>query len=189
MLNKNLSDEEIVALLKIDGNSRYFTLLAERHERSIIRHCKSYVKSEAVAEDLCQEIFIKMFLKAKEFKGESKFSTWLYSIVHNTCIDYLRKNKQSVKEVITEKMKDEVADLIDGIDEIPEALSEKILADLMEELEPNDKLLLLMKYKEKHALKDITLALNLSESAVKMRLKRARDRINKLYLTYSKGKK
>ncbi|MTI39581.1 RNA polymerase sigma factor [Fulvivirga lutimaris] len=186
MLNRNLSDEEIVVLLRTDGNSRYFTLIAERHEKAILKKCFSYTKDEDAAEDLCQEILIKLFLKIKDFKGDSKFSTWLFSIVHNTCIDYLRKNKKNVQKVISDKMKEEVAELIDGVDEIPEELSEKILFELLDTMTPEEKLLLLMKYKEKHHVKDIQAAMNLSESAVKMRLKRARDKINLLYKTYKK---
>ncbi len=187
MLNRNLTDEEIVLLLRTDGNSRYFTLLAERHEKAILKKCFSYTKDEDAAEDLCQEILIKLFLKVKDFKGDSKFSTWLFSIVHNTCIDYLRKNKKNIQKVITDKMKEDVADLIEGVDEIPEELSEKILFELLDDMTSEEKLLLLMKYKEKHHIKDIQATLNLSESAVKMRLKRARDKINLLYKTHKKS--
>jgi RNA polymerase sigma factor (sigma-70 family) len=186
MLDKNLSDEEIVLLLKTEGNGRYFTLLAERHEKAILKKCKSYTKDEDAAEDLCQEILIKLFLKAKDFNGNSKFSTWLFSVIHNTCIDYLRKNKKNAHKVITEKMQNEVADLIDGVNEVSNELSEIILLELLEEMSPEEKLILLMKYKEKYSVKDIQLALNLSESAVKMRLKRARQKINSIYKSIKK---
>lgn len=83
-------------------------------------------------------------------------------------------------------MKEDVADLIEGVDEIPEELSEKILFELLDDMTSEEKLLLLMKYKEKHHIKDIQATLHLSESAVKMRLKRARDKINILYKTHKK---
>ncbi len=184
MINKNFTDEEIVLLLKTDGNSRYFTILAERHEKKILQKCKTYVDSNVAAEDLCQEILIKLFLKVNDFKGNSKFSTWLFSIIHNTCIDHLRKNKKDIHKVITDKMSDEVPDMIEGDEDVSEELSEIILAKLLEELTPEEKLILLLKYKEKHPIKDIQNTLNLSESAVKMRLKRAREKLNKLYATY-----
>ncbi|QSE97868.1 RNA polymerase sigma factor [Fulvivirga lutea] len=186
MIDKNLSDEEIISVLQKEGNNRYFTLLSERYEASIIKKCKSYVKDEDTAEDLCQEILLKVFLKLKGFHGNAKFSTWLFSIIHNTCIDYLRKDKKNVSKVITDKMVDELADLIEGVDEVPEELSEQILTELMEHISAEDKLLLLLKYKEKHSIKDIQLSLQLSESAIKMRLKRAKDKINNLYLQQQK---
>ena len=187
MIDKKISDEELIAILQTEGNLSYFSILTERHEQQILKKCKSYVKDEDTAEDLCQEILIKIFLKLNAFRGEARFSTWLFAIVHNTCMDYLRKNKKNqVVKVITEKMTDEIAELIDGVDEIPDELSAQILEELLELLSPEEKMLLLLKYKEKHSIKDIQLSLGLSESAVKMRLKRARTHINELYLKLKK---
>lgn len=184
-----MSDEELVLLLQDDANSRYFSLLTQRHEKYILKKCKSYVKDDDVAEDLCQEIFIKVFLKIKSFKGEARFSTWLFSIIHNTCIDHLRRSKKDVRQVLTEKMADEVSEMIDGVDEISEELSVIILETLLDEISPDEKMILLLKYKEKHPVKDIQLTLGLSESAVKMRLKRAKDKVNKLYQKHKTLKK
>lgn len=181
MINKNLTDEEIIKTLQHEGNNRYFTVLAERYEASILKKCKTYVKDEDSAEDLCQEILLKVFINIKNFKGSAKFSTWLFSIIHNSCIDFLRKEKKNVKQVITNKMVEEVAEIIEGVDEVSLELSEKLMLKLLEELSPEDRLLLLMKYKEKHSIQDIQASLNLSESAVKMRLKRTKEKLNKLY--------
>lgn len=189
MIDKNIPDEELVFLLQENSNLRYFSVLTQRHEKYILKKCKSYVKDENIAEDLCQEILIKLFLKINTFKGEARFSTWLFAIIHNTCMDHLRRNKKNVRQVITEKMTDEVSEMIDGVDDIPEALSVKILEELLEEISPDEKMILLLKYKEKHPIKDIQLTLGLSESAVKMRLKRAKDKVNKLYQKYKTTKK
>lgn len=181
MINKILTDEEIIKILQQEGNNRYFTLLAERYEVGILKKCMSYVKDKDISEDLCQEILLKVFINLKNFKGSAKFSTWLFSIIHNTCIDHLRKNKKNIKQVITTKMAEEVADIIDSVDEISLELSEKLMIELLENISPEDRLLLLMKYKEKYSIQDIQNSLNLSESAVKMRLKRSRDKLTKLY--------
>ena len=186
MINKNLSDEEIIKILQQEGNNRYFTVLAERYELGILKKCKSYVKDDDTAEDLCQEILLKVFINIKNFKGSAKFSTWLFSIIHNSCIDFLRKEKKNVKQVITNKMVEEVAEIIDGVDEVSLELSEKLMLKLLEDLSPEDRLLLLLKYKEKHSIHDIQASLNLSESAVKMRLKRVKEKLNKLYKASTK---
>lgn len=189
MIDKNISDEQLILLLQDVYNPGYFSLLVQRHEKYILRKCMSYVKNEDVAEDLCQEILIKLFINIKSFKGEARFSTWLFSIIHNTCIDHLRKNKKNVRQVITEKMAEEVAEMIEGVDEVSEELSVKILEHLLDEISPEEKMILLLKYKEKHPIKDIQLTLGLSESAVKMRLKRAKSKVSKLYQTYRTKKK
>lgn len=178
---EKLSDEKIAIQLKESGDQRCFAELAKRHEKKILKKCKSYVKQEEASEDLMQEILIKVFLRIKDFRNEAKFSTWLFTIIHSTCIDYLRKHKKNVHSVITEKLSEEVADMIESEEEISEALSEKVLLELLEQMTPEEKMLLLLKYKEKHQIKDIQKTLNLSESAVKMRLKRAKEKINRLY--------
>ena len=186
---KNITDEELVELLK-DGNHRYFSVFTSRYERHILSKCKSYVRDDDAAEDLCQEVLIRVFLQLPKFRGEAKLTTWLYTIIHNTCIDYLRKNKKKVREVITEKMVDEVFEITDFDEELPHDKTVEVLDELLDELTPEEKLILLLKYKEKHHIKDISISLDISESALKMRLKRAKERLNKLYkakLTKSKG--
>lgn len=178
---EKLSDEGLAIQLKETGDQRFFAELAKRHEKKILKKCKSYVKQEEASEDLMQEILIKVFLRIKDFRNEAKFSTWLFTIIHSTCIDYLRKHKKNVHSVITEKLSEEVGDIIESEEEISEALSEKVLLELLEQMTPEEKMLLLLKYKEKHQIRDIQKTLNLSESAVKMRLKRAKEKINKLY--------
>jgi RNA polymerase sigma-70 factor (ECF subfamily) len=118
------------------------------------------------------------------FQHQAKFSTWLFSIIHNTSIDYLRKNKRNVENVLIEKLKDKLVDMVEDEDEIPLDLSIQILEDLLEQLTPQDRMLLVMKYREEHQNKDIQQTLGLSESAIKKRLKRARERINKLHQKY-----
>lgn len=186
MINKNLTDEQLIFLMQENSELRYFSVLVQRHEQYILRKCKSYIKDDAIAEDLCQEVLIKLFLNIKSFKGAARFSTWLFSIIHNTCIDQLRKNKKEVRQVITAKMLEELPEMIEGVDEVSEVLSTKILEELLDEISPEEKMILLLKYKEKHQIKDISFTLGLSESAVKMRLKRAREKVNKLYMIHKK---
>ena len=182
-----LSDEELILLLK-EGSSRYFSLFTNRYEKYILSRCKSYVKDMDTAEDLCQEVLIKVFLQIQSFREEAKLTTWLFSITHNICIDYLRKNKKNVHSVLSEKLADKVIDIVDFEEELPEEKTIEILESLLEELTPEGKLILLLKYKEKQHIKDIQTTLGLSESAVKMRLKRAKEILNRLYAQKLKHK-
>lgn len=185
MENQNRqSDESLAYRFKATGDKQAFSELINRYRESIYQKCNGYVKDEDAAKDLCQEVMIKLFLKMESYQSQAKFSTWLFSIVHNTSIDFLRKNKRNVQHVLVDKLKDKLVDLMEVEEEIPKALSIQILEDLMEQLTPQDRMLMIMRYKERHQIKDIQQALGISESAIKMRLKRARERINKLYLKY-----
>lgn len=180
-----VSDEHLVIRFKNNGDNQAFSTLIARHKKTIYKKCFGYVQDEATAEDLCQEVLIRLYLQIKNFKNQAKFSTWLFSIIHNICIDHLRKDKKNLRNVLSEKLMNGIADMVEEEDEIPQELSIKILDDLLEQLTPQDKMLLLMKYKEKHHIKDIQQTLGISESAIKMRLKRAREKINKLYQKHS----
>lgn len=177
---KELTDEAIVSQLKEGFDARLFALLTDRYQSKVLARCKAVVKDQDIAEDLVQEVFIKLFLKIEGFKGTSKFSTWLETIATNTALDYARKNKKKYHEALTEKLADSIEDLVDSDEPVEEEVSVQIMEKLLEDLSPEDKLILVLKHYEKASVKEIQIALGIGESAVKMRLKRARDRINKL---------
>lgn len=179
-INPQMTDEELVQFIQNGGPERYFSILADRHQDYVKKKCKGYVKNDDEAEDLTQEVFIKVFMQLKNFRAEAKFKTWLYTIVYHTCIDYLRKKKKSTHQVISDKLSSELEDVIEA-DEVDKESLMNALELLLEQITPEEKLLLLLKYKEKQSLQAITASMNISESAAKMRLLRAKEKINKLY--------
>ncbi|PWL29760.1 RNA polymerase sigma factor [Roseivirga spongicola] len=179
-IKPQLTDEELVHFLQNGGPERYFSILADRYQDYVKKKCKGYVKSDDEAEDLSQEVFIKVFMQLSNFRSEAKFKTWLYTIVYHTCIDYLRKKKKSTHQVISDKLSSELEDVIEA-DEVDKESLMNALELLLEQITPEEKLLLLLKYKEKQSLQAITASMNISESAAKMRLLRAKEKINKLY--------
>ncbi len=175
-----INDTELVVRMK-ESDPRAFSLFTSKYEKYVFMRCLNYVKDRNVAEDLMQEIFIKVFMQISKFREEAKFSAWLYTIIHNTCIDHLRKTKINIHKLITEELVDELIDVVDYDEELPEELSIEILETLLDQLTPEGKLIILLKYKEKHPIRDIQETMGLSESAVKMRLKRAKELLNTLY--------
>ncbi len=175
-----LSDEEIVLKLNTEFDSKLFSILLERHRPKIRNRCLIYVKDPDIAEDLCQDILIKLYLKMNTFKRGSRFTTWLFAIIHNHCMDYLKKDRNKLHQEITAELSEGIIDLLD-YDEISNQMSEDLLYGLLDQITPEGKLILLLKYKEYKSIKEIQTALNVTESTVKMRLKRAKDKINKLY--------
>jgi len=79
------------------GNEKAFAKLVIRYQRYLYAIALNYVNNKEDAEDIVQETFIKLISSLRSFKKDSKFSTWLYSIVYFTCIDWLRKRKRSKK--------------------------------------------------------------------------------------------
>ena len=81
------------------GNVRAFSELVDSHKNMVYSLVLKMVKSSEDAEEVAQDSFVKAFKAIKQFKGESKFSTWLYKIAYFTAINHLRKNKMLTSEV------------------------------------------------------------------------------------------
>ena len=75
----------------VRGDSKAFDLLVERYQRPLYTFILRQVRESGRAEELLQDTFLRVIERAEDFKGESKFSTWLYTIARNLCIDSARK--------------------------------------------------------------------------------------------------
>lgn len=84
------SDEELMAHYR-EGDARAFEVLLKRHEGPVFRFIFRIVKSRELANDLLQETFLRVVKNAKRYSPKAKFTTWLYTIARNQCIDALRK--------------------------------------------------------------------------------------------------
>ncbi len=142
--------------------------------------CLSMLKDYNEAEDATQDIFVKILLKIGDFTGKSKFSTWLYSITYNYCIDLIRKKKKNPNVFVEEFGEDEKI-----TEEIEDALllETKVsrLKVILEEMSPLDKSVLMMKYQDDMSIRDICEVFDKSESAIKMKIKRAKEKFIKIY--------
>jgi RNA polymerase sigma-70 factor (ECF subfamily) len=90
-------NEEKVIDRVLDGDTDLYRQLVDRYQTGLIIHCENILKSREDGEDIAQEAFIKAFRSLSDFSVEkAKFSTWIYRIATNLCIDFLRKNKLKV---------------------------------------------------------------------------------------------
>jgi RNA polymerase sigma factor (sigma-70 family) len=176
---KKMSDEELVKSFIETQKNMYFEVLYDRYSDKVFRKCLSFTKDEARAEDFAHDIFLKLILNLSSYKETAKFSTWLYSITYNYCIDQTRIGKKVQEEELDEEF-DEVLD--DSVDTEVAEMESLRLNKAMEKLGPDDRSILMMKYQDDLSIKDIADTLDVSESAVKMRLLRAKDKLKKLYL-------
>ena len=181
---QNLTDFELIDKIRSDQKSVYFEILYERYYAKVLDKCYSFVKNRALAKELTDDIFSKTFEKMSGFKQMSSFSSWLYALTYNYCIDYLRvKKKLNYPEWNRDN---EIPEILDETAEDVEEYSYDNLMEVMEEIHPEEKALLLMKYQDNLSLKQIAESLRISEDATKMRLKRARSRVVYMYkLKYS----
>jgi RNA polymerase sigma-70 factor (ECF subfamily) len=175
-----MKDLEVIHSFLEHQASRCFDLLYERYSQKIYAKCISLLKSEALAKDATQEIFVKIFLNLSRFGEKSRFSTWVYSITYNYCIDYLRRKKKH-QALFSDELEN-APDIAD--DEV----SDKVILEMeisklkvvMDEIPAGDKAILLMKYQDGMSIKEIAEILDKTESAIKMKIKRAKAKAQKV---------
>jgi len=179
-INKQ-SDEELVSNIVKNNDTLLFAVLYDRFAPLVYNKCYGFAKDEDEAKDLTQDVFLKLFVKLASFKGKSKFSTWLYAFTYNHCVNYVTRNtakkfeKQSVDYADIENISEESND-----DEFNDMRLDKLKVAL-DLVSPDEKMILLLKYQDNLSIKEIESVLDIGESAVKMRIKRAKDKLLTVY--------
>ncbi len=174
-----LTDGEILNHIALGHSNDYFEVLYTRYYKKVFDKCLSLVKNKSTAKELSDEIFSKTLEKLSSFKQLSSFSSWLYSITYNHCIDYLRAKKNL--HYPNWNLENQIPEIIDETEEPVYEINYENLLKILELIHPEEKALLLMKYFDNLSIKQISSALRISEDAAKMRLKRARTRVIYLY--------
>jgi RNA polymerase sigma factor (sigma-70 family) len=171
----SFTDEQLVEQYR-NGNQKALGILYERYFAKVKQKCFSYSKDSDEAYDLAQDILIKAFSKIYTFMGHSSFSSWLFVIATNHCITQLRKYKNIHFEDIAHcyNLYDETPDLDVRLDY---EMKEESLNNKLEEISEQDRKLLLLKYHHNYSILDLQKEFNLNASAVKMRLQRARHKM------------
>ena len=178
-----LTDEVLVELIVNSKDPIIFKVLYERYALKVYNKCLSFSRNTQEAEDLCQDIFLKLLDKIKSFKGTAKFSTWLYSFTYNHCVNYYHRNKFRKFEKNTsniEQMCDEVKAQTNDED-FGQLLKLEKFSEALELIPNEDKQILMLKYQEFKSIKDLMVLHNAGESAIKMRLKRAKEKLLGIY--------
>jgi RNA polymerase sigma-70 factor (ECF subfamily) len=180
-----LTDELIVEKIVRDSDTALFEIIYDKYSSRIYNQCYAFTKNKDEAKDLTHDLFIKLFLKLKKFNGNSKFSTWVFRIVHNHCINHVKRNASSKYETrCFEFFEIPVFDDAYGSGDETTPISREKICYVLDNLSPEDKSILLLKYQEHYTILDIQKKFNIGASAVKMRIKRARERFVKLYSSH-----
>ncbi|BFP39790.1 RNA polymerase sigma factor [Flavobacteriaceae bacterium GF1] len=182
----NLTDEALVEKIVAKNDTLLFGVLYDRYSKVVYNKCYGFARSQDEAEDLTQDVFLMLFIKLASFKGKSKFSTWLYSFTYNFCVNYVNRNKQRKISERSVRMDDVDYKMADEVpDESIYAMKAGRLAKALDMVSPEDKSILLLKYQDGASIKELADLMELGESAIKMRLKRAKAKLLEIYKTLS----
>lgn len=179
------SDNEIIGKV-LNGDSQAYSVLVERYQNYVFTLTLRFIKSREDAEEVAQDIFIKAYRSLADFRGASKFSTWLYTIVNSTCITFLRKKKLETYSLDNEKVF-EVADSKDSgfrANLIEQKSRSTMVNKAIALLSPDDAEIITLFYKSEQSLEEIGTILGLDPKTAKVRLHRARMRMKEKMETH-----
>jgi len=172
------SDIEIISRV-LKGEQQAYAELVKRYQNYVFTLTLRFIKSREDAEEVSQDIFVKAYRSLADFRGESKFSTWLYTIVNTTCITFLRKRRLDVQSLDNEKVFETVESQDSGLN--ANQVERKSRANMVNRsismLSYDDSEILTLFYKAEQSLEEISQILGLEQNTVKVRLHRARQRL------------
>jgi RNA polymerase sigma factor (sigma-70 family) len=186
-MSTGLNDSEIISLV-LSGDQQAFAGLVSRYQNYVFTLVLRFTKSREDAEELSQDIFVKAYRSLADFRGASKFSTWLYTIVNNTCITFLRKRKLVVHSLDNEKVLEAAENQHGGFsaNQVEQKSRVAMVNKAINLLGPDDATVLTLFYKGEQTLEEIAQVLGIEVNAAKVRLHRARGRLrDKMELHFS----
>ena len=164
--------------LVTNGDTNAFVHIVRRYQKMVFTIICKIVTDTVEAEDITQDVFIKVFQSLDKFREESEFSTWLYRIAYNTAISEVRKIKKEFTSFDDKTINISDEDISDNIDNISTKERLEYLDIVLKMLNPDDALLITLFYLNNHSIEEISKIANLSQSNVKVKLHRIRKFMN-----------
>ena len=177
----SLTDSQLIALYLQEQDARHFGQLYRRYAGKVFAKCISMLADHGLARDATQDVFIKILLNLSKFTEQSSFSTWVYSITYNYCIDLIRKKKKNILVFTEDIGRVSTATEVEMPDSVILEMEVNRLEKVMHKLPVGDKAILDMKYTEDMSIKEIGEVLNKTESAIKMQIMRAKIKAQSIY--------
>jgi len=177
-MQSKLSDIELIEQT-LAGNQAAYADLVKRHQRFVFTLAMRFAKRREDAEEIAQDCFIKAYRSLASFQKQSKFSTWLYSIVYTTAMTFLRKKRVDTDSIDDENTYIQVESQSSAYD-VNNAENKSrsfYLNQAIEQLLPDDAVIITMFYKGEQSLEEIGQALGMEANTVKVKLFRARQRL------------
>jgi RNA polymerase sigma factor (sigma-70 family) len=177
-MSTGLGDNEIISRV-LKGEQNAYAELVNRYQAYVFTLVFRMIKTREDAEEVAQDVFVKAYRSLADFRGESKFSTWLYTIANTTSITFLRKKKLDVHSLDNEKVF-EVADSKDSglrANLVEQKSRVNMVNEAIAMLSVDDAEIITLFYKAEQNLEEISKILRLETNTVKVRLHRARTRL------------
>jgi RNA polymerase sigma-70 factor (ECF subfamily) len=172
------SDNEIINRV-LRGEPSLYADLVKRYQNFVFTIALRYTPAREDAEEIAQDVFVKAYRSLADFRGHSKFSTWLYTIVTTTCITFLRKKKLEVHSLDNEKVF-EAADSQNSAfraNQVEQKSKAQMVNQAIKLLSTDDARIITLFYQGEQSLEEIGQIIGAEPNTVKVKLHRARQRL------------
>ena len=177
-MQKELTDTELIELV-LAGNQSVYADLVKRHQRYAFTLALRFTKSREDAEEVAQDCFVKAYKNLSAFQRQSKFTTWLYSIVYTSAMTFLRKKKLKTDSMDDDAVFSQVNLVASDLKpDSTEQKSRSYYVNLaINQLLPDDATIITLFYQGEQSLEEIAAVMQMETNTVKVKLHRARHRL------------
>ncbi len=180
-----LNDNELISKV-LSGDQQAYAGLVNRYQNYVFTLALRFTKNREDAEEVSQDIFVKAYRALADFRGASKFSTWLYTIVNTTCITFLRKKRLEIHSLDNEKVFETADNQDSGMraNLVEQKSRMTMVNQAIKMLSTDDAEVITLFYKGEQTLEEIAQILGIEANTVKVRLHRARTRLKEKMETH-----
>lgn len=168
--------DELIIDRVLNGEQNAYAFLVDRYKDRVFSLVIGILRNQELAEEIAQDVFVKAYSSLKKFRKESGFSTWLYRIAYNSAISETRKKKyrhhsfdDQLERTASMQLEEEDTEIVED--------RHKLLEKALNELPPEEKLILMLYYFEDSSVEEISRNVGLTVSNVKVRLFRLRNKL------------
>ncbi len=169
----------------LSGDDEAFAELVRRHKRKVFGIVARFARNDSELDDICQEVFIKVYQTLEKYRGDAPFEHWVSKITINACYDELRRRRREGRSVPLDDVAFSLRD--PAAEDIPGDEAWSILKHALARLRPEDRLVITLLNLEEKTVRDVSKLTGWSEANVKVRAFRARKELKRI-LEDSNGK-
>jgi RNA polymerase sigma-70 factor (ECF subfamily) len=165
----------------LKGNVNAYTFLVEEYKHMVFTLAIRIVKNREAAEEVAQDVFVKAFKNLKNFKGDSKFSTWIYKIAYYASLDELKRSKRQIRSENIDTFNDRnLGNTDDALKLLHDKDRKEIINEALFKLNEDERVIITLYYFEELPVKEISKIVDLSEDNIKVKLFRSRKKLAEL---------
>ncbi len=180
--NKMTIVDDIIIQKALRGEQEGFALIVKKYEQMVFTLALRVVKSREDAHEVAQDAFLKAFRYLPNFRGECKFSTWLYRIVYSTSLNHIRTKKLDILPIQDDEKNTHLLGFAteDGLFQLEKEEQKKQIQDAIAELPPDYATIITLFYLFEQKISEICITMDMNESNAKTKLSRARLRLREI---------